>query len=214
MVDGRMTKDGECVVVDLDNTLIKANSTKILAAFLLCSLLRKGRLGALHRVAFALLRRKMRLTTHTRMKHVLVGAAQASLTEQEIKEFALTLSDSLNPAVTDIIMPLWHDGASVLIATAAVDFFIPSLIETLPFEADYVATAFTPKSEDYIENRGDQKLASVNSYLRANSLRMSVFITDNADDLPVLAANQGKNYVINPSRATIKALQGIEYERR
>ena len=212
MVDGRkIINTNECIVVDLDNTLIDVNSTRMLAEFLVCKFLSKGKFGKfLNIVGFFIFRKTGRIS-HIILKHKIVCTALSELSEKDLNYFADKLITKLNPKVVELILTQIKHGRKVLIATAASDIFMPLFLERLPFDSDFIATPYSQSLDKYIENRSEEKLKNVTHYLETNGLILKIFITDHFEDRPLLEYNQGHNYLVGPSKTTLECLKGIKY---
>lgn len=214
MVDGCKNEIGSCVAVDLDNTLITGNSTKMLAGFLIKKLVRQASLHQLFAVSRAILKRKLKKIPHSEMKHLIVGISQSVMSQSDIDKFAAILERNINPRLKALLTIYANKGHKILIATAAADFFLSAFTKRLPFHADFIATPYSDDLKSYTENRGEHKRRAVEEYLSSNSLSLAAFFTDHKDDMPLLKYNPGENYLVNPSETTIKAVksEGISYE--
>ena len=209
MVDGcKEAVKGGCIVVDLDGTLIKGNSTKLLAIFVAKKLLGKGHFMYLFSLCFLIFLNLTRLTPHNRMKHRLLEISNLVLNENDVDIFSSRLAKIVNNDVLEIFRQ--NNEKQILIATAAADFFLSRFIDYLEIKADFTATPFTKRKEDYIEKKGERKLQSVKDYLKRNNLSLDIFITDHYDDLPLLKYNRGKNYLINPSKKTLSKIKDLQ----
>ena len=214
MVDGRQELKGKCVVTDLDGTLIRSNSTRMLARDVLRRALFKCRLYDLARAIAAIVRRKLRLVDHRAMKHTLVGIAQKTWSSDDQKKFASRLVSTVNPIVADLIRKHHRQGSELLIATAAADFFMPDFLASAGLDASYIATAYRDSLPEYVENKGEEKLRRVRDYLTDHNLDLAVFLTDHSDDMALLLENNGKNILVNPSEGTVAACRsrGVSFD--
>lgn len=203
MVDGCKKKG--CVVVDLDNTLLRCNSTKKLSFFLVGKLIAGWRFNDLGQVGFALIKRKLGLIPHRILKHTILKSARKNFSADDIDLFAQKLIGELNETVCGIISD--YTDCRVLIATAATDMFMQAFVKKLPFKADFSASAYTDDAEKYVDNLGRQKLKSVEEYLNEKDCVLTTFITDHRDDLPLLKHNKGRNFLVKPSKKTLKVLR-------
>lgn len=211
MVDGRNKPIG-CIVVDLDNSLIMTNSTRELAKFTFLRLLKKLKIADAISIAYKIALRKIRVISHAKMKHSIIRATLNNLSDSDIESFTAKLTAKINPKVKELIEISEQNGNRVLIATAAADFFLPLFIKSAKINADYIGTPYTDNIADFLETRKNEKLNKVRQYLADNNLAMEIFITDHHDDMPLLAYNPGKNYIVSPSASTIRALTGIQFE--
>ena len=213
---GTIIIDGK--VVDLDNTLLKGNSTILLTSYLLKKLLRESKLSKIIFLFNIILKRKLRHITHKHMKHRIVSLYGNTCNKSDNEKFVDILIPRLNKKVINILEFYHNQGYHILVASAAADFFLGELVSRLEsFKADFIGTPFSTNINAYIENKGEVKLKNVISYLKNKDLELKVMITDHEDDLPLLKYNrQGKNYLVNSSRRTrrnIKKVMGQLPER-
>lgn len=209
MVDRCNKKIKECIVVDLDNTLIKGNSTVILTTFLMKKYFKYFSFRKIYRLVKTIIRRKLKLISHSNLKYFVIKEAQETFSQRDIDNFVNLLVKKINDDVVDIIAADFNDEDQVLISTAAADFFMSEFILKSEIKnMDYCATTFCNDKNYYIENKGENKLKSLNNYLESHNLHLKTFITDHADDLPILKYNKvGVNYLINPTYKTIKIIK-------
>ena len=59
--------------------------------------------------------------------------------------------------------------------------------------------------EDWRENVGEVKRDKVEELLALNDARLSIFVTDHYDDLPLLALEKDSNLLVNPSASTCES---------
>lgn len=163
----------------------------------------------------AVLKRKAQLSSHTEMKHSIVGTAIQTLSQSEINRFAEILFDDLNPEVVNRLEIFASKGMQILLATAAADFFLPAFTGLLKnFTIDFIGTPYKSVVTEFVENKGDVKLSCVKNYLKSHNLQLQAFITDHIDDLPLLRYNLGENILVNPSKPTVSLAKkaGIKFE--
>lgn len=189
MVAGR-----KIVVVDLDGTLVRRNTLHQFALYAL------GHGHALS-VGWWLALRRLRLVSHRRMKHAMLRAT--------LRMDTAPLVESLLAQVSPRVMALMdrHPGAEMVLATAAPDVYALPLARRLGVRC--VATPWTPRLEQYVECRGTEKLRRV----RELGQEIVAVVTDHSDDMPLLALEGVKRYLVCPSASTLEAVAGLEYER-
>lgn len=188
------------VVVDLDGTLIKANSFVLFYRFLFSATLRRWRLLDTGRIcAWALLRR-MRLISHRRFKWEIMKVADAVLLDGDYNIFAEELINFINPRVGEYVSA----HKDVVLATAASVEYASELARHLGIRY-CVATERPPslRFKDYVECRGSEKVRRVSEALP--DCRITEAITDHMDDLPLLLAAYGKQVLVNPASSTLAA---------
>lgn len=189
MVDGHEKVKGTprpCAVVDLDGTLVRGNSLRMLIRFLVSKFMRAHRYAAVARILSLLAARKAGLISHVAMKHPLHLLAVDTLTEAEVEQFCNErLLPALNRELLRRLTALQRDGYAIVIATAAPDLYLPILCRLLGFDA-YIATAPTPRRSDYTETRGDFKKANALALAEKAGMRIALVATDHEDDLPLL----------------------------
>lgn len=193
-----------CIVVDLDHTLIRANSTNLLTTFMLKRLLRRGKLFATVDALWRVGLRKFRIISHKSMKHRLIWIFKRNLTSTDLDELVDQVFACLNERLA---ARLSASTDRILIATAAADMLMPGFMAKLPFKADYIASRYVDSSKDYHENHDERKLRSVINYLEDNNLEISEFYTDHHADLPLLKYNKGENFLVDPTPQTVAALR-------
>ena len=199
MVGGCQIKK-PCVVVDLDNTLIKGNSLIMLTRHLSKKLLREKKISDFLSLSFLVFKRKVRLLSHREMKHRILCMANDFMSSEDMENLGAVFFKSINPRVYDIILNYYNQGAHILLATAADNSYVPVFIKKLErIQLDYIATSFTSNIRDYIENRSENKLRRVEEYLKKNNLECVSVISDHYDDLPLFQKFSEYNYLVNPS---------------
>lgn len=208
-------KNGNCIVVDLDGTLIQGNSFVELTKFLLKKLLNNGNLPELSKILFKILLRKLRLISHKNAKYFIVGKATSYLKICDLQNFLQSLIKKLNPQVLEITKDYDSKGYTILIATAAPDLYLPYLLNKLPLKnVDYIATPFTKKLGEYEEVKGKEKLNKVKKYLKKNSLECILILSDHYEDLPLFKDLKSKIILVNPSKLTTKIIKGTVISQR
>lgn len=163
-------------VIDLDGTLIRGNSLKLFAAYLL----RKGKWQILP----YLLLRKLRLITHWSMKKRIIMAGKSL-------EMGPFIDILLSHVRKDVLMMV-HESEPVL-STAATGLYAQ------PF-AQKIGIKMCQATDGPEENRGQVKKQ------RVQSLNRPIFriITDHHDDLPLLSLPAEEKFLVNPSKRTFE----------
>lgn len=187
-----------CVVVDLDGTLIRANSFRLFIRFLAARLRRRGGWGSLAEIAGLLAARRLRLISHVRMKHPIHLLALRLMSEADIDEFTDRLLPYINIGLLDELRRLQGEGWVTLLATAAPDFYIPSLCRKLGFDA-WTATAAAPTLRTYEENRSARKRDRALSLALGKGWRIAAVATDHPDDLPLLRLPDIRRMLVCPA---------------
>lgn len=208
MVDRREINPKGCVVVDLDNSLIRSNSLIILAKFLSKQLFYKKEYHQLYLLVKVILKRKLKKISHKEMKHLIVTQSQNFLSPDQINEFSKILNKEKNDNVDKLLQKYKVKGYHLLLATAAPDFFIPYFLKNLKFtDIDYIATPYNSSVALYIENNGVVKLQNVVNFLENNNYECEAVVTDHEDDLPLILKFPSKIYLVNPSYKTLEIIR-------
>ncbi len=186
-------------VVDLDGTLVTCNSFTEFVKFLFrrfpCV-----RVSLIKIVAL----RKMRIISHHGAKERIVAIASNRLSAADIDDFVESLCKRINRKVRDII----GGSAGALLATAAPEMYVER------FAAKVGISEFCATEQGKPENKERHKLDNI---LKSGVVfdENMVVVTDHSDDIPLLRANRnGVNYIVNPSRRTLKLLrqEGIRFD--
>ena len=203
MVDGQLTHPGRHIVaVDLDGTIIAGNTLRIYIAEGLRIMARRNPMRAAA-IATLVALRKLRFISHRRMKF---AALKRIKPDDVLRERFIRRFDSLRrPEVAEILDRYRHEGATILLATAAADIYIPWI-----WNEPYVATP-TADNPERIECRGQAKMLAVKRFMQSDDILEAV-ITDHADDLALLSAGAVTNYLVDPDTHTLNAVKmaGIE----
>lgn len=189
----------KAVFIDLDGTLLKGNSMKIFMLRLPLYLLRKGALTAVFDVFFRIALRIMHIYDHRRMKWHITGIAKKYLNDESWRAMADYMLRNVNLGVKRISDSKKTEGFRLWLATAAPEEYSIHIARSLGFDG-LCATKFTPKFSDYIENRKELKLESIQKILLEHDLVMDLFITDHKDDLPTAMAYPNNTILVNPSK--------------
>ena len=177
------------LAVDLDGTLLSCNSLHAYMRAGIKCLWRKRCLFTLAKAASLLGARKLHLISHTSMKFVM---ARIVGWDNDVKiEFEKEISGKLNNKVLDIISRHLSKGGRAVLATAAFDFYIPS-ITALPFIA--TQSANNPLR---LENRGSAKAEALTKWLEENQCQLEAVITDDqVDDASLLELPCPLKYIV------------------
>lgn len=190
MVEGLSPR--KIVVTDLDGTLIDGNSLHL---YICCALSLRRPLLSLKICAWLGLR-LIRLVSHRRMKFAVLGLITP---DQRLKDKFVGHFDAMRrPETAKLLDTYRSQGATVLLATAAPDVYIPWI-----WDGDFVATRIKD-NPNLKECRGEEKLTAIRQYMtKADTLE--AVVTDHHDDLPLLLEG-ANNFLVSPSPQTIKRL--------
>ena len=191
----------ETVFVDLDGTLLKANSMKIFMRTLPRLLLKKFKLMAATVSLLWLTLRALRMISHKRMKWHLTAIALHNLSENDWKDIARGMLGELNVKVMKYIDSKRKDGNAVYIASAAPEDYTRELSLLLDFDG-CLATPFTNGFSEYKELRGEEKLRAILMSEEKESLHLTTFLTDHIDDLPTACAYPDRTILVTGDEAT------------
>ncbi|MCH5226749.1 MAG: haloacid dehalogenase-like hydrolase [Muribaculaceae bacterium] len=207
MVDRREINSG-CVVTDLDGTLIRSNSLVLFTRYLLKTLLQNAKYKEAIRLLSLVLKRKIRLCSHREMKHGIIAIAKKNLELKDLDIFGSNLKKDINPEVNLLLDNFHSQGLTILLATAADDFYIPSFISKIKdYNLQYIATKFSPNLQDYKETKGDSKLKRVKDFINKNNLTCKALISDHYDDLSLFINLPGQKFLVNPSDKTLQKIR-------
>jgi len=198
MVDGQMTYSGRnIVVVDLDGTIIAGNTLRIYITEGIRVMYRRHPLRAAT-VAGLVALRKLRFISHRCMKFAVLKRIEP--TEVLRQRFVARFDSKRRPEVAEILDRYRREGATILLASAAADIYIPWI-----WNGPYVATS-TTDNPNGIECRGQTKLFAVKHFMRTGDT-LEAIITDHADDLALLSAGAITNYLVSPDTRTLSAVR-------
>ena len=187
--------------VDLDGTLLAANSMHIFMIHLPWMLLRRKAVGAHIASLWWMGLRTLHAISHRSMKWHLTKSARRHLLDSDWEWLASRMARRINHTVTDYVDAPRLSECSVYIATAAMEEYAAPLARLLGYDG-VVATRFTEDKKDYLEMRGSAKLAGIQELQRDKELRLESFITDHTDDFPTASAYPGLTILLNPSKKT------------
>lgn len=195
----------ETVITDLDGTLVRGNTMRILMRMLPGILLRKGKLPAATAAIAAIGLRALRMISHRRMKWILTRAGKRHLKTTDWESLADSMAFHADKEIESFIDARRKRGARVCLATAAMSEYAVPLGKKLG--CDYViATEFNPDFSDYYERKGVEKLKSIKRLLKENGLDAVLFLTDHTDDLPTMEEFPDRTVLVNPSQHTLTRL--------
>lgn len=208
MVERCQIKERGCIVVDLDGTLVTGNSLVLLTRYLFNQLIEKNSFREVLYLSYYIFLRKLKLIPHRKMKYKIINISHKFLKKNNIEKFSKILYEKRNISVEKMLVNFQNEGKRILIATAAPDFFLQNFVNLFDnLELDFKGTKFSSKYENFIENKGDEKLKSVEKYLETNNLKCHAIFTDHIDDLPLLIKFPDNNYLIKPDIKTIEAIK-------
>lgn len=191
----------ETVFVDLDGTLLNANSMKIFMRTLPGLLLKKRKpFTAIVSILWLALR-GLHLVSHKRMKWHLTAIALHNLSENDWENLAHGMLGELNGQVMKYIDSKREDGYGVYIASAAPEEYTKELSRLLGFDG-CLATPFTKNFSEYKELRGEEKLRAIRMSEENDSLHLKAFLTDHMDDLPTACAYPDRTILVTGDEAT------------
>lgn len=209
MVDRCSKIAAECVVVDLDGTLLRGNSLREMIRAMLREGIREHDYLTVSKIVSLLIMRKAGLINHQRMKHPIHRIAQKWMSKGDrIQRLVDILLSLVNDSVKKLIDNLHQQGTKVVIATAAPELYLPEFISRMGYD-EYIATPLTDKLIDYTENRGETKRANVEALAARNGWRITHVITDHIDDLPLLMLPVQGRTLISPSKELCETMRNL-----
>lgn len=215
MVDGheKITADaaaptlGQCIVVDLDGTLLRGNSLHLFIKFLLARLLSRLRLLAVVKILGLLAARKLHLISHVAMKHPLHRLGATVMTDGEMQDFARSLLPMLDKKLYSKLVDMkTARGAQLILSTAAPDSYVSQLVAHLGEIDSWLATPLSASRADYVENRSEVKLTRTLDYANCNHLKIIAVVTDHDDDLPLLTLPDIRRLLVTPPATLLSTL--------
>lgn len=185
--------------VDLDGTLVSANSMHVFMRRIFPTLMRRGAPGAALRSLWWMGLRTLRLTSHKRMKWHLTKDARKHFKDEDWERTAIRIYGFLNPRVRNFVESRKQRGCDIYIATAAPQEYVEPLCRMLGYDG-VVATEFTDDRADYEEMRGLEKREGIHRLLEQEGLRLESFLTDHYDDFPTASEYPGLTILVNPDK--------------
>ena len=187
--------------VDLDGTLLSANSMHIFMRRLPRMLMRKRAIGAAIDSLWWTVLRSLRLTDHRSMKWHLTKNARRHLDDADWENLAREMADTVNPSVRDYIESRRSRGCMTFIATAAAEEYALPLCRLLGYDG-VLATKCTDTLEDYEELNRHAKHDAIERMLEEKQLRLESFLTDHTDDLLTAKAYPLLTILVGASQKT------------
>ena len=188
-------------VVDLDGTLVHCNTLHVYLRLGLKMAAWYRRVG----IAALLIARRLRLISHERMKYPALRLAGQSPRLRE--RFVAEVKSQINSDVVAFIQQRSHVGDTILVATAAADFYVPWI-------CDYPYVASPWGGPDL---RGERKAECVHKMLAERKSGIYAVLTDNCSDLPLcrMAREQGAAVLlVNPNERSAAAFARESFTTR
>lgn len=193
------------VVVDLDGTLIRANSFRKWLAFLAKRFVRRPRALAAFALVFA--RRLARRTDRLGMKRE-VMALHAEVTEAEVRAFAHHLARFLDEACWVRVRSHLADPQNVVVlCTAAPERYARPFASALGFE--HVLATRDVSREPWQENFGRGKVERLRAYLSSLGMpgaTIAVVYSDDRHDLPLMREAR-EVILVSPKASCLEAIR-------
>lgn len=164
----------EVAVVDLDGTLLRCNSFTEFVKFIF-----RRKPSLRFQLALIVLRRKLRLLSHSEAKQHILHLVAGKLHGGDINSFITRLHRYLN----DDVVAFVSSCPKKLLATAAPALYARPLGDSLGFD-EVVATEIGGD-----ENKGEKKLDSVRKSGVTFGPGVAV-VSDHSDDMPLFRANR------------------------
>lgn len=197
--EGPKCEASPCVVVDLDGTLLCGNSLHMLVRFMAAELRRRRGYWRLLRMVGLLGLRRLRLISHTEMKHPVHRMAAESMTEADMEYFVSVLGAALNRKLLERLGGYRRRGYRILLASAAPDLYLPRLTALTGFDG-FIATPLPASaSEAYTETRGERKRDLCLDYAAREGWKIEAVATDHPDDLPLLLLPGISRLLVSPA---------------
>ena len=188
-------------IVDLDGTLLSANSMHIFMRRLPGMLMKRKAPGAAMSSLWQIGLRRMRIVSHRSMKWHLTKAARRHLLEEDWETLAEEMSAAVNPSVKDYIESRRARGCITYLATAAMEEYAEPLSRMMGYEGA-LTTKFTENISEYEELNRHAKHGAIERLLNEEGLRLESFLTDHTDDLPTAKAYPNLTILVGASAKT------------
>lgn len=198
--------------VDLDGTLLTANSMHTFMRRLPRMLVKKGAPGAAIGCLWWISLRSIRLLSHRTMKWHLTKTARRYLEDSDWEIMAEEILQLVNPKVSDYIKSRRDRGCITYIATAAPGEYTAPICQRLGYEG-VLATQFTDNLNDYEELSRNAKHDAIERLLLTERLRLESFLTDHIDDLPTAKAFPLLTILVDASQKTADEFQSAGVTR-
>lgn len=202
------------IVVDLDGSLVKANTFQRYVAFAAGSALSAGRLDIAAALSWWVSLRKCRCVTHGRMKRQVLWKTRSFMDGRRLEGFVDTLMDDVNARVREILEAGRGRGYYVCLSTAAPESYARIISGRLGLDGYCASPVPADGDGGWRENVREAKRDNTLGFLRERGVEMSVLVTDHHDDLPLLRESKDCNYLVDPSPKTLEACRaaGISFE--
>lgn len=188
----------EIVAVDLDGTLYNGSSLKRFLGFGLCYALKRCDITTVVVIVYNVVRERIGVIEHRKMKYQVVSRIEKIISETAMKKFVQVLKSGLNREVVGLISRKQRNGSIVVLTTASPASYSHLLADELNID-EVCATVTTQSFDNYIENRGTEKVEAINAIINRNRGRLTTVITDHSDDIPLMRFNvDGDNILVNP----------------
>lgn len=198
--------------IDLDGTLITANSMHVFMRKLPSLLMKRRAFGAVIKTYHWIMMRSLHAIDHRNMKWHLTKIARKHLQESDWESLAHIIASNINPRVKDLVDSRRRLGCSTYIATAAMEEYTIPLCNLLGYDG-VIATKFSDEIGNYEEMKGYAKHDSIEALLASEHLRLESFITDHPDDIPTASAYPGLTIVVNPTQKTADQFREVGVTR-
>lgn len=191
----------QALVIDLDGTLVDVNTFREYIVFAAKEAVKSGRPDIAARMAMAVALRKARMISHSCMKRNILHASGRLMNAERLGRFVDILLKNVNLNVAQLVTQKHAEGWFVCLATAAPENYAEVFARNFPFDS-ICATPMPKGGEDWRENVGEVKRDKVEELLALNDARLSIFVTDHYDDLPLLVLEKDTNFLVDPSCQT------------
>lgn len=206
MVDGYEKVKAGCAVVDVDGTVIRGNSMREMMKFMLRSAVAEGNLRLAATLAWRMMLRGLRLISHREMKHPIhLRASEYMADNGRMGRFMRRIMAKTHPGVMELLADLRKNGVKILLATAAPDIYVAALADALGADG-YTATHAASTLDEYLENRGMEKLVRAERYASERGWSISCVVTDHKDDLSLLLLPGVRRVLVAPGAELCRSL--------
>lgn len=201
-------------VIDVDDSLLRGNSLKILLWFTVKSQIKRGQWLSLLKLCMAMARRVVHLSSHIELKEQICCCAIEALTEADCEAMTETLTAKVRPEVRKIINHWIADGGEVVIASAGMRRWLKDMVSRMGVRY-LVATDMMSDGSLGVEARSEMKLQGVRTLAAAEGLgEIGLVVTDHIDDLPLLSLPDIRRVLVSPARNLLSTLEAssLPYE--
>lgn len=203
----------EIVAVDLDGTLYNGSSLKRFFSFGLYYALKRCDIMTVFIILYNVVMERIGVIEHRKMKYHVVSRLEKIIPETAMKKFVQVLKSKLNREVIELISRKQRNGAIIVLTTASPTSYSRLLADKLNFN-EVCSTMTTSDMNDYVENRGSEKVSAIEELIRLYNGRLTTVITDHSDDIPLLQFNaEGDNILVNPRNGETEKIKnaGIRF---